>query len=121
MARTSEEGIEPGLARLDAEVRRFHFEESRRLPVPHMGWQEVKPTRPSPLFPDVNGEFRFYFSHAYHLVCNDLSDVAVSAHYGYDFAAAVHRGNILGAQFHPEKSHVFGLEVYRRFMNLGSR
>lgn len=120
MARTSEEGIEPGLGWLDADVRRFRHDPAAPLPVPHMGWEKVRPTRPSPLF-DAGGEgLRFYFSHAYHLVCNDRADVAAVAEYGYEFAAAVHRDNILGTQFHPEKSHVFGLEVYRRFARLGA-
>jgi imidazole glycerol-phosphate synthase subunit HisH len=118
MARSSEEGGRQGLGWLDADVRRFSFPADARLPVPHMGWQEVSPTRRSPLFNPADGELRFYFSHAYHLVCNDPSDVAATATYGYEFAAAVHRGNILGTQFHPEKSHAFGLEVYRRFMRL---
>jgi glutamine amidotransferase len=118
MARSSEEGAQAGLGWLDADVRRFTFPPEHRLPVPHMGWQEISPTRASPLFPDGSGEQRFYFSHAYHLVCNDPGDVAATATYGYEFAAAVHRGNILGTQFHPEKSHVFGLEVYRRFVGL---
>jgi glutamine amidotransferase len=118
MARTSEEGIEPGLGWLDADVRRFHHDPEHALPVPHMGWQEIRPTRASPLF-DLTGEHpRFYFSHAYHLLCKDPSDVAAAASYGYEFPAAVHRGNILGTQFHPEKSHVFGLEIYRRFLRL---
>ena len=79
-----------------------------------------RPARPSPLF-DEDASALVYFSHAYHLVCNDPADVAATAHYGYDFAAAVHRGNIMGTQFHPEKSHVFGLDVYRRFIENGAR
>jgi imidazole glycerol-phosphate synthase subunit HisH len=118
MARTSEEGIEPGLGWLDADVRRFGHDPEHLLPVPHMGWEEVAPTRPSPLFEGTETDLRFYFSHAYHLVCNDPADVAATATYGYEFPAAVHRANILGTQFHPEKSHVFGLEVYRRFIRL---
>jgi len=118
MARSSEEGRQTGLGWLDADVRRFSFPAGDDLPVPHMGWEAVTPTRPSPLFDPVEGELRFYFSHAYHLVCHDPDDVAATATYGYEFAAAVHRGNILGTQFHPEKSHVFGAEVYRRFVRL---
>ena len=121
MARTSEEGSQAGLGWLDAEVRRFSFAPDERLPVPHMGWQEVTPIRASPLFPEPAPDPRFYFSHAYHLVCRDPRDVAATATYGYEFAAAVHRGNILGTQFHPEKSHVFGMEVYRRFVSLPGR
>jgi glutamine amidotransferase len=118
MARSSAEGSRSGLGWLDADVRRFHFAPGVRLPVPHMGWEVIEPTRPSPLFEADGEERRFYFSHAYHLVCHDPTDVAATASYGYEFAAAVHRGNILGTQFHPEKSHVFGLEVYRRFARL---
>jgi glutamine amidotransferase len=118
MAHSSEEGRQAGLGWIDAEVKRFAFPPERRLPVPHMGWQEIELTRESPLFPDPTDQPRFYFSHAYHLVCNDSGDVAATASYGYPFAAAIHRGNILGTQFHPEKSHVFGLALYRTFVQL---
>lgn len=118
MARSSEEGRQTGLGWLDADVHRFSFPASEALPVPHMGWQVVEPTRPSPLFETGGDEVRFYFSHAYHLVCHDPGDVAATATYGYEFPAAVHRDNILGTQFHPEKSHVFGADVYRRFVRL---
>ena len=118
MARGSEEGSQAGLGWLDADVTRFSFPPGVQLPVPHMGWQEIKRTRPSPLFIEEGHDARFYFSHAYHLVCHDPSDVVATATYGYEFAAAVHRGNILGTQFHPEKSHVFGEELYRRFVSL---
>jgi imidazole glycerol-phosphate synthase subunit HisH len=118
MAQSSTEGTRRGLGWLDAEVLRFEFPEDRPLPVPHMGWEVVVPTRPSPLFDPTDPEPRFYFSHAFHLVCRDPADVAATTTYGYEFAAAVHRGNILGTQFHPEKSHVFGLDVYRRFLEL---
>jgi glutamine amidotransferase len=118
MAKSSTEGVRPGLGWLDAEVVRFEFPVERRLPVPHMGWEVVAPTRPSPLFDGSAPEPRYYFSHAFHLVCGDEADVAATTTYGYEFAAAIHRDNILGTQFHPEKSHVFGLEVYRRFVEL---
>jgi len=118
MARSSTEGTRPGLGWLDADVLRFDFPDGQRLPVPHMGWEVIVPTRPSPLFDPTGAELRFYFSHAFHLVCDDPADVAATATYGYEFPAAIHHGNILGTQFHPEKSHVFGLDVYRRFIAL---
>jgi glutamine amidotransferase len=83
-----------------------------------MGWQVVEPTRPSALIPGGDEEQRFYFSHAYHLVCFDPADVVATATYGYPFPAAVERGNLYGTQFHPEKSHVFGSALYRRFAAL---
>jgi glutamine amidotransferase len=119
MARRSDEGRMGGLGWLDAEVRRFEFPPERKLPVPHMGWQEVDVTRANPLI-DGEGRPRFYFSHAYHVVCRDPSDVVATATYGDPFVAAVQRANIFGTQFHPEKSHVFGMDVYRRFLGLAS-
>jgi glutamine amidotransferase len=118
MAKSSEEGEQTGLGWIDADVRRFSFGPAVRLPVPHMGWEVVTPTRQSPLFDPAGDELRFYFSHAYHLVCHDPGDVVATATYGYEFPAAIEHGNILGTQFHPEKSHVFGLDVYRRFVRL---
>jgi len=118
MAHGSEEGSIRGLGWLDADVRRFSFADGEQLPIPHMGWEEVTPTRPSLLFPVEDPTPRFYFSHAYHLVCHDETDVAATARYGYEFAAATQRNNILGTQFHPEKSHVFGMTIYRRFLTL---
>lgn len=121
MAHSSEEGSRTGLGWIDAEVRRFDFEPGRALPLPHMGWQPVAITRGSPLFDPAGDPPRFYFSHAYHLVCADPGDVAATATYGYEFPAAIHRGNLIGTQFHPEKSHRFGLEIYRRFARLEAR
>jgi len=118
MAHRSAEGSMGGLGWLDADVERFDFGGDRRLPVPHMGWEVVEPARPSPLFEGSAEEPRFYFSHAYHVVCHNVSDVAATATYGGPFVAAIHRGNLLGTQFHPEKSHVFGMDVYRRFLAL---
>jgi len=119
MAHQSAEGTMGGLGWLDADVERFDFGGDRSLPVPHMGWEEVKATRPSPLFdPSAGADPRFYFSHAYHVVCRNDEDVAATADYGGRFVAAIHRGNLLGTQFHPEKSHVFGMEIYRRFLAL---
>lgn len=117
MAHASEEGHRGGLGWFDAEVRRFHFPQEAPLPIPHMGWQSIRVTRPSPLFDASDDERRFYFSHAYHVVCNDTADIAATADYGGPFVAAIHRRNLLGTQFHPEKSHAFGMAVYRRFLD----
>ena len=117
MAKGSEEGSIRGFGWLDADVRRFSFPPGHALPIPHMGWEPVRPVGDSPLL-GATAEERFYFSHAYHVVCHDPSDIAGVADYGYEFTAAVHRGTIFGTQFHPEKSHVFGMDVYRRFVRL---
>lgn len=114
LARSSEEGTEPGLGWIAGDVKKFDLPPAERLPVPHMGWAMVKPRPGSPLF-DPNAEERFYFVHSFHMVCDDPNDIAAEAEYGYRFVAAVQRGNVWGTQFHPEKSHRFGKALMRRF------
>ncbi len=112
----SEEGQEPGLGWLDAETIRFRFDAgSEQRKIPHMGWDYARIRKPTSVFPDPEQERRFYFVHSYHVRCNDPGDVLASTRYGIDFTSAVSRGNILGTQFHPEKSHRFGLEFFRAF------
>jgi glutamine amidotransferase len=84
------------------------------LKVPHMGWAETKPSRPG-LLDGLAPEARFYYVHSYHFVCKAPETVTCVATHGYEFAAGVQRGHIFGMQFHPEKSHVFGLQVMKNF------
>jgi glutamine amidotransferase len=118
MARASEEGREPGLGWIDADVARFRFPPDSRLKVPHMGWNTVEVTRPNPLIDASAGEQRFYFVHSYHVMCRNPEDVVAVARYGVDVTAALNRGNVYGVQFHPEKSHRFGMAVIQRFLDL---
>lgn len=114
----SEEGREPGLGWLDAETIRFRFGPGEtRLKIPHMGWGKVRLCKPSPLFPDPDPARRFYFVHSYHVACRNPDDVLTASRHGGEFTSAVCRGNILGTQFHPEKSHRFGIELFRHFMD----
>lgn len=117
MARHSEEGDARGLGWFEADV--VHFDTARMdgLKVPHMGWNDVKLAHPHALFPDVQAEERFYFVHSYHIRCDRPQDIQAEVHYGYDFTCAVSRDNIIGVQFHPEKSHRFGMEVMERFIS----
>jgi glutamine amidotransferase len=117
--RGSDEGACPGLGWLPGRTIRFRFAaaEEGRLKVPHMGWNTVHPTRPG-VWPSLSGEPRFYFVHSYHIECDLEEDVLATARYGYEFAAAVRRGNIAGVQFHPEKSHRFGMAVLRDFASV---
>lgn len=115
--RCSEEGREAGLGWIDAETIRFDFSKSsQQLKIPHMGWNLVEVCKKSILFPEAERERRFYFVHSYHLRCNDSADTLARTHYGYDFTSAVCRENILGTQFHPEKSHRFGMEFFKAFL-----
>lgn len=118
MTKGSEEGTSPGLGWIDADTVRFRFSDRASLRVPHMGWNEVYPAKESRLLSGLDRSPRFYFVHSYHLVCHQNTDVLLTSSYGYDFVAAVERGNIAGVQFHPEKSHKFGLHLLRNFSSL---
>lgn len=112
----SEEGDIPGLGLVPGKVCRFPS--GTGLKVPHMGWNRVQPTKNSALFSRQDQDVsRFYFVHSYFASCAEDSDIAAITHYGFDFVSAFSRKNIHGVQFHPEKSHKFGLELFRRFMD----
>jgi glutamine amidotransferase len=115
----SEEGILPGLGWVEADTIRFRFAAGENnLKIPHMGWNQIKIQRENPLLTGFDDPLRFYFVHSYHLVCRHPEDVLATAHYGIDFTAAVWSGNIMGTQFHPEKSHKFGLKVLSNFARM---
>jgi glutamine amidotransferase len=118
MTKSSAEGTSQGLGWIDAETVRFNFSNESGFRIPHMGWNEIHPAKDSRLLSGLDASSRFYFVHSYHLVCHDKLDVLMTADYGYKFVAAVERGNIAGVQFHPEKSHRFGLQLLRNFSNL---
>lgn len=111
----SEEGELEGLGLVDAVTKRFCFEPSSGLKIPHMGWNVVTPTPANPLLPQDGTEQRFYFAHSYHVLCTNLDDAVASCHYGIDFTCMLRHGNIMGAQFHPEKSHRFGMALLKRY------
>ena len=115
---SSEEGKLPGLGWIKGRTVRFNTDKmnNHRLKVPHMGWTEVQQKKSSKLFTDMYEDPRFYFVHSYHLHCENESDVLVQGTYGYEFVAGVERENVVGVQFHPEKSHKFGLRVYENFI-----
>lgn len=108
----SDEGTLPGLGWLPGKVVKFDRQKlGARDKVPHMGWQEITLQTPHPLFAGLE-QSRFYFVHSYHAV----SDASLATcHYGYDFCCAASAGNIAGVQFHPEKSHRFGMALLKNF------
>jgi len=117
--RRSEEGDQPGLGWLDAETVRFRTAlNGAGVKVPHMGWNTIRRERAAEGLPALNEAGRFYFAHSYHVVCNKEDDVFATTSYGYKFASVVRHENILGVQFHPEKSHRFGLAFLRDFATL---
>jgi len=119
LSKSSAEGKESGLGWIDAVTTRFDSSKvNGRLAIPHMGWSNVTSVRAHELLASDEAESRFYFAHSYHLSCNDPELVIGSAHYGYEFAAAVASHNVLGVQFHPEKSHTYGMRLLQNFCNL---
>jgi glutamine amidotransferase len=118
LCRGSEEGRLPGLGWIEADVRILDVAENARLKLPHMGWSATTASRANELLPDDGEERRFYYVHKYRVVCERAEDELASAEYGCRFTAAVHRANIYGVQFHPEKSHRFGKELLGRFGRL---
>jgi glutamine amidotransferase len=118
MTRRSEEGKLPGFGWIDAETRRVAPRDSA-LRVPHMGWNLIHGHGNSPYFAgDGLREHRFYFVHAYAVQCNNPSDVVATTTYGEDFVSVCARDNLLGVQFHPEKSHKFGASFLLRYATL---
>lgn len=115
----SEEGNLSGLSFIKAKCIKFKFEGDKiAYKIPHMGWNNVCPVySPNVFFPSINDELRFYFAHSYHLECNPEIVIATSD-YGYTFPSAIHKDNIFGVQFHPEKSHQFGMNFLRAYFNM---
>ncbi len=117
MTKISEEGELPGLGWIDAETIRFRFDPKQNgLKIPHMGWNTVNISRQGTLFEGMYSDARFYFVHSFHVVAHSSEDVLATTEYGYEFASAVQQGHIMAAQFHPEKSHKFGMKLYRNFV-----
>lgn len=115
MTNCSEEGTLPGLGWINARTSRFTPTPDSNLKVPHMGWNVVKPCKASPLLRNAEEEERFYFVHTYFVQCQNQDDVLLHADYGHRFDAAFEVGNVIGVQFHPEKSHKFGMRLMRNF------
>lgn len=118
LTRGSEEGSLPGLGWINAECKRFTKDRdpTGKMKVPHMGWNIATPKDTTAgLFKGMTEESRFYFVHSYHAVCEDEADVAATTNFYGPFVSSVRRGHVVGAQFHPEKSHKFGMRLLENF------
>lgn len=119
LASSSEEGVLPGLGWVAGKVRLLRSNgQSTRLPLPHMGWNDVQPKIGAHLFAGLESDARFYFLHSYYFECDAALNVAAIATYGADFTCAVCADNVYGVQFHPEKSHHFGSQLLKNFAEL---
>jgi glutamine amidotransferase len=114
----SEEGTLPGLAWLDADTVKFQLDGTDRRRLPHMGWSTIAPCRTHPLLEGLPADARFYFVHSYHVRCRNPGDVVAESSFGSRFHSIVAHGNVMGTQFHPEKSHAFGLRLLANFAAL---
>jgi glutamine amidotransferase len=118
---SSEEGRLPGLGLVDGAVVKFRFgsEITPSPRIPHMGWRSISSAGTAPgLFAGLEQEARFYFVHSYHCRCDRPEQIAASADYGFRFTCAVRRDRLYGVQFHPEKSHRYGMRLLDNFARL---
>lgn len=118
LGRGSEEGVLDGLGWIDGQIKKIdvsHFTHEPRLP--HMGWNNVAPCKHNPLFADLPDP-RFYFLHSYYFDCATENDVLATTQYGGDFCSAVNFKNVFGVQFHPEKSHQWGIQLLKNFAEI---
>lgn len=113
---SSEEGSESGLGLIKGKVLRFPTKVSdQELNIPHMGWNKVKPQKVSKYIPSLGNGDRYYFVHSYYAAPDNAEDILGVTKYGVEFASAVEKDNVIGAQFHPEKSHRYGLRLLSEF------
>jgi len=116
---SSEEGELPGLGWIDAEVKKFELS-SFAYPgcVPHMGWNDIRPLRRNSLFNGLDDNLQFYFLHSYYIHCNKNENSVAVADHEREFTCAINSENIFGVQFHPEKSHQWGIQLLKNFAEL---
>ena len=119
LASESEEGALPGLGLVPGRVKRFSLStEYPLLKIPHMGWNRVFSRKKHMLADYLEEDARFYFVHSYHYICEDPMDELFISRYGYDFTSGVQRENVMGVQFHPEKSHRYGMQLIKNFTEI---
>lgn len=118
LTNSSEEGILPGLCWIDAETLKFKFDAHQNLKIPHMGWNMVQKNRNSKITNDFEEDARFYFVHSYYVKCKNDANSILKTNYGLTFDSVIQKDNIYGAQFHPEKSHKFGMKLFKNFSEI---
>ena len=113
----SEEGVEPGLGWVYAETIKFNTDNaSKKFTIPHMGWEYMEKCKDSKLLHEMYNESKYYFVHSYYVTCKDSKDILLKTNYIDDFVSAFEKDNIIGVQFHPEKSHKFGMKLFKNFV-----
>lgn len=115
MTRGSQEGVEKGFGWVDADTVKFDLEKGSKLKVPSMGWNYAHVVRESKLFANMPVDPRFYFVHSYHFRFSHAAQVLTTSNFSYEFCSAFEKENVIGVQFHPEKSHKFGMKLLKNF------
>jgi glutamine amidotransferase len=116
MAKSSLEGESEGLGWFNAEVIPFQVSDQHRFKVPHTGWNTIEKQKSSYINNELIDDESFYFVHSFHFKCNDPLDILHTSVYDYEFVSAIQKDNIIGVQYHPEKSHDGGLQLLRNFI-----
>jgi imidazole glycerol-phosphate synthase subunit HisH len=111
---SSEEGQKSGFGWINAECKKFDSDKETKLKVPCMGWNYVKCKENNLLFKGLE-KAKFYFVHSYYVVCEAVENTIATAEYGAEYNAAIQKDNIYGVQFHPEKSHKYGMKLLKNF------
>jgi glutamine amidotransferase len=119
LAQSSDEGMLPGLGWIDGTVKKFDVSVlNSKTQLPHMGWNTIHPNNANPLLVNFDNNSRFYFLHSYYFQCNNHNDTTATTEYGIQFTSALNHKNIYGVQFHPEKSHQWGIQLLKNFAEL---
>lgn len=117
LGESSDEGEKKGLGIIKARSKKFVFSKGLGKKVPHMGWNAPIIQKPSEIFSGFHEQPYFYFVHSYYVVCEEKEDILTETEYGVSFTSSFERNNVVGVQFHPEKSHRFGMQLLRNFAN----
>jgi len=121
LGKSSDEGKLDGLGWIDGVVKKFDISAiEHHTKLPHMGWNNINILQNDPLFNDLDHNSLFYFLHSYYFECYDKNDILAKSQYGNDFSCVINRENIYGVQFHPEKSHQYGITLLNNFANINN-
>jgi imidazole glycerol-phosphate synthase subunit HisH len=119
LAPRSEEGHSAGLGWIDGEVKKFDERTlKQKTQLPHMGWNDVSPQREGGLFKNLETGARFYFLHSYYFSAQNPENILAVTDYGGPYASSIFSGNVFGVQFHPEKSHQWGIQLLKNFAEI---
>ncbi len=119
MGNSSEEGSESGFGWIEGKIKKLDASLLTHKPhLPHLGWNTIEPVTSSPLLDNIDHKMGFYFLHNYYFDVAEQSNVIAKVNYGLNFPCIINNKNIFGVQFHPEKSHGNGIELFRNFANL---